>query len=223
VNPQHLARLFQIASPALPVGAFSYSQGLEWAVEAGTVHDAQSAGAWIADVLALSMESFEAPLWWRLYHAWAAGDAAALALWNAEFCAARETGELLAETCQMGHSAARLARDLGIAGAERMEDFRPVTFPLAHSFLAHAWRLPPRDALAAYVWSWIENQVLAAVKAVPLGQTEAQQLLFRLGAEVDAVVERASIVTDNDLSNFAPGFAIASSRHEAQYSRLFRS
>jgi len=220
---EHLSRLLQLASPSLPVGAFSYSQGLEWAVESGAVHDATSAGAWIGSLLEGPVAGFEAPVWWRLRAAWDADDHAELLRWNDEYRASRETGELLAESVQMGHSAARLAVELGLAGSDRLAGFDPVTFPLAASFLAHAWAIPPREALAAHLWSWLENQVMAAVKVVPVGQTAAQRLLFELGTRIAEVVEAATRLTDDDLSNFAPLHAIASSRHEAQYSRLFRS
>lgn len=219
----HLARLLQLASPTLPVGAFSYSQGLEWAVEAGTVVDAQSAAQWIGDVMAGSFATFEAPLWARLHRAWAADDRAALTRWHGEFCAARETGELRDETLQMGHSLSRLAQELSVHGHAALLALAPVSFPLAHSFLVHAWGLPPREALATYAWSWLENLVMAAVKAVPLGQFAAQRMLLDLGSRVAALVDHAWDMKDDELSNFSPLLAIASSRHEAQYSRLFRS
>jgi urease accessory protein len=223
VSADHLARLLQLASPTLPVGAYSYSQGLEWAIEAGTVVDARSAAQWIGDMLAGSFTTFEAPLWSRLYRAWTADDKVALAYWHGEFCAARETGELRDETMQMGHSLSRLAQELAVPGHAVLTTLAPVSFPLAHSFLAHAWSLPPREALATYVWSWLENLVLAAVKAVPLGQFAAQRMLLDLGSRLAALVDRAWDMQVDELCNFSPLFAIASSRHEAQYSRLFRS
>ena len=78
-------------------------------------------------------------------------------------------------------------------------------------------------ALTAYVWSWLENQVLAAIKLVPLGQVAGQRLLLALGARIPRVVAIAMTLDDADLSTFAPGLCLASARHETQYSRLFRS
>ncbi len=218
-----LVRLLQLASPALPVGAFSYSQGLEAAVEAGLVHDAASAGRWIGEVMALSLAGLEAPVAARLLAAWAAGDAAGAARWNDEFLASRETAELRAETVQMGYSLRRLARELAIGEAEALAAMDEVTWPTAFAFVAAAWGLRPADALAAYLWSWLENQVMAAVKAVPLGQTDGQRLLASLGGRIPEAVAHALAVPDEDLANFAPGLALLSARHETQYSRLFRS
>ncbi len=221
-----LARLLQLASPALPVGAYSYSQGLEAAVEAGVVRDAPSAGAWIGDALALSMAKLEAPAWCRLHAAWAARDHAAVRELDAWFRVTRETAELRAETLQMGYSLRRLCVELGEFEAAPLAELQlmdEIAFPTAFTFAVAQWGIPVRDALVAYLWSWLENQVMAALKAVPLGQTDGQRLLLRLGASLPSIVEDAMAAGDAVLANFAPGLAIASSRHETQYSRLFRS
>ena len=221
-----LARLLQLASPVLPVGAYSYSQGLEAAVEAGVVHDCASAGVWIGDALALSLAKFEAPAWWRMHAAWLAGDYSAVRDLDGWFRATRETAELRAETLQMGYSLRRLCVELGefedapIAELQIMEE---VAFPTAFTFAVAQWGIPARDALIAYLWSWLENQVMAALKAVPLGQTDGQRLLLRLGASLALIAHEAMAADDSMLANFAPGLAIASCRHETQYSRLFRS
>lgn len=203
----NLARLLQLASPTLPVGAYSYSQGLEAAVEAGIVGDAASAQRWIADVLEFSVARMEAPLLWRMMH----GEDL-----NEIFIASRETAELRAETLQMGHSLCCLLKALGV-DAPRGE----VAFPSAYALAARKWNLEPRAALLGYLWSWLENQVMAAVKTVPLGQTAGQKILFSLGEELDRVVDEAA--TRVEFLNFAPGLALLSARHETQYSRLFRS
>jgi urease accessory protein len=218
-----LARLLQLASPALPVGAYSYSQGLESAVEAGIVEDAATAGRWIGDVLDLSVAGMEAPIVWRLLAAWRLGDLAAVARWNDEFLASRETAELRAETVQMGYSLRRLVRELALEDAAALEAFVEISFPAAFAFAAAAWSIDLRDALAAYLWAWVENQVLAAVKAVPLGQTDGQRLLLALGDRIESVLDHATTVADEELANFAPALAILSARHETQYTRIFRS
>ena len=221
-----LARMLQLASPALPVGAYSYSQGLETAVESGDVSDAASAGRWIGDVLSLSVARFEAPAWCRLYSGWHACDYDEVRRLNSWFCATRETAELRAETLQMGYSLRRLCVELGEfepAPLEALESIEEIAFPAAHAFSAAQWQLPARDALIAYLWSWLENQVMAALKAVPLGQTDGQRLLLRLGDRLAGIADEAASIEDSMLANFAPGLAIASSIHETQYSRLFRS
>src|SRR5882672_146993 len=214
-----LARLLQLASPALPVGAYSYSQGLEAAIEAGVVRDVASAEHWIGDVLAHSLAPMEAPLFLRLCAAWAAGDLATSERWNALFLASRETAELRAETVQMGYSLAKLLPRLE-AGEVPLEE---PSFPAAFTYAVAAWRIDAHDALVAYLWSWSENQVLAAVKALPLGQTDGQRMLVSLGDRLDDLARRAAQLEDDALGNFVPRLALLSARHETQYSRLFRS
>jgi urease accessory protein len=198
-------RLLQLASPALPVGAYSYSGGLEAAIEAGIVKDAASAQRWVGDVLEHSVMRMEAPLLLRMIEQ---PDAQL----NEMLLASRETAELRAETVQMGYSLNRLLPELGVEPCP----FEEPSFPAAYAHAARAWGIAPRQALTAYLWSWLENQVMAAVKAVPLGQTDGQKILLALGA-------RLQEVNEEEPGNFAPGLAILSSRHETQYSRLFRS
>lgn len=218
-STERLARLLQLASPALPVGAYSYSGGLEAAVEEGIVRDAASAERWIGDVLANSVACMEAPVLFRLYAAWRTGDRVAIGHWNGLFLASRETAELRAETVQMGYSLAKLLADLGL-GEIALEE---IAYPTAFSFAAERWEIDSTNALEAYLWSWLENQAMAAVKSVPLGQTEAQGMLLSLGSRIHEIAERTVSLADDELCNFAPGLALLSSRHETQYSRLFRS
>lgn len=211
---ERLARLLQLASPMLPVGAYSYSGGLEAAIEAGEVRDAASAGRWIADVLAHVVARLEAPVLARML----AADADS-ARWNAYFLAARETAELRAETVQMGYSLNRLLPALGVEPLALEEP----SFAAAFAHAARAWGLAPREALVTYLWAWVENQVMAAVKAVPLGQTDGQRLLAALGARLGPLADEALALGDEEIANFAPRLALFSARHETQYSRLFRS
>ena len=221
-----LTKLLQLASPTLPVGAFSYSQGLESAIEAGIVYDAASAQSWISDVLDLSLAFMEAPVLLRLCRAWHETDGAAVEYWNALFLASRETAELRAETVQMGYSLRRLLGDLAderSAVLDCLQALDEVAYPTAYAYAVAQWRLDPEQALIAYLWSWLENQVMAALKAVPLGQTDGQRILLGLGERLLMVADQAASASDESLGSFAPGLAILSSRHETQYSRLFRS
>ncbi len=223
-----LLRLLQLASPALPVGAYTYSQGLEWAVESGAVRGEADAAAWIGALLELSLARFEAPLLARQLDAWAGGDDAEVARLNADFLASRETAELRAETVQMGWSLLRLLAELDAFAAlpgwrTRLLAVDTPAFPTAWSAAAAAWQVPAAQALAAYLWAWAENQVMAAVKAVPLGQSAGQRLLATLGARIPALAEAALVLPEARWSNYTPGLALASSRHETQYTRLFRS
>jgi urease accessory protein len=210
-----LTRLLQLASPALPVGAYTYSQGLEWAIEAGTVKDEATALTWIGDQLEWNLGRYEAPLLARMM----AADETQRAELDAQYLASRETAELRAETLQMGHSLRKLIDDL----KEEIAVSPRLTFISVWSGLAAAWNIAPADALAAWLWSWAENQTMAALKAVPLGQAAGQRILLEIGGRIPAIVERALTLEEDNCSNFAPGFAIACARHETQYSRLFRS
>lgn len=204
-----LARLLQLASPTLPVGAYSYSQGLEAAIEAGYVKDAATAREWIADVLELSVARMEAPVL-------RAQIAAPTQERNDFFVATRETAELRAETLQMGQALAKLLGELNVA-----MPVKEPAFPTAFALAVRHWEIEPREAVVAYLWSWLENQVMAAVKAVPLGQTAGQMILLDLGARLEGLANLQ--LEEASWSNFAPGLAFLSSRHETQYSRLFRS
>ncbi len=226
MSDARLARLLQLASPALPVGAYSYSQGLESAVDAGIVHDAGSAQAWIGDVLELSVANMEAPVLLRLMDAWHNGDGVAVETWNALFLASRESAELRAETVQMGYSLTRLLNEIDeqdVSSFAPLQGIDEPAFPTAYACAVARWDIEPPAALIAYLWSWLENQVMAALKAVPLGQTDGQKILLALGGRLEAIAQAAAARADNELGNFAPGLAMLSSTHETQYSRLFRS
>jgi urease accessory protein len=146
--------------------------------------------------------------------------------WNAWFRASRETTELRAETEQTGGSLVKLASDLELLDAPAraaLPMLAPITLPAAYALAARGFEVPGGAALTAYVWSWLENQVLAAIKLVPLGQVAGQRMLAALGARIPQAVATAMTLADDELSTFAPGLALASARHETQYTRLFRS
>jgi len=221
-----LTALLHLASPALPIGAFSYSQGLEAAIEAQLITDADSARDWITsgltDVLALG----ELPFLAHQIERWHAHDATGLAVANSEFLASRESAELRRETEQMGWSLRQLCVSLEWGDAERratLSSIRPLAQPTAFAFAAFAHDVSPDAALAAYAFSWVENQAAAALKAVPLGQLAGQRIIVTLRAPIDAAVQRALATTPDDINTFAPQLGILSARHESQYSRLFRS
>lgn len=220
-----LLRLLQLASPALPVGAYSYSQGLEHAVEAGVVRDEASAARWIEDVLCFGVGACEAPCLVAMMAAASSEDAKRLAYLNQWFLASRESAELRAETVQLGYSLARLLESLlgkDAPQAALIGSIAQPSYPCAWAGAACAFGLPRREALAAYLWTWLENQVLAAVKLVPLGQSAGQRMLLTMGDTVAQLAERQAGEPDEWI-NLAPGFALAAALHEAQYTRLFRS
>ena len=221
-----LLHLLQLSSPSLPVGAYSYSQGLEAALQCGLVSDPVSARRWIADTLHQVVARFEAPVLWRLLQAFAARDEAALRQWTECFIAARDTAELRAETIQMGYSLGKLVEGLDIGDASSLsmlQRFDEIPFPTALAYAAVALDVPHEEALLGMLFSWAENQVLVCVKSVPLGQVAGQKLLLSLRPDLEAAAQTARTLGDDELSNWCPSLSLLSMRHETQYSRLYRS
>ncbi|MFO0234559.1 MAG: urease accessory protein UreF [Burkholderiales bacterium] len=222
--------LLQLASPALPIGGYSYSTALEWGVDVGAVRDETGAREWIADARALSIASFEGPLAREAMRAaarWPAADAAeVLESLNVAAIAARETAELRLESEQMGYS---LGRWLEAVCPDPESDawiaarLSPLALPVGWAIAATRLGLAERDALLGLFWAFAENQAMVLMKAVPMGQIAAQRLLRSLAPELEAAVGRALALPREAWSSAAPGLAIASARHETQYSRLFRS
>ena len=226
MNSLALMRLLQLASPSLPIGAYSYSQGLESAVAAAVVSDEASAHRWIRTTLAHAIGALEAPIFLRAYAAWQAGDADKFRDWNDWFLATRDTAEFRAETVQMGFSTVRLLKELPLLKAEELALLQAapeIGAPVALAAAAAAMGIPAEEALSAYLFSWLENQVLAAVKAVPLGQAAGQRILFDLAGAIPALAAQAVALPDDEISNWTPGLSLFSIAHETQYSRIFRS
>jgi urease accessory protein len=221
MNAASLLHLLQFASPALPIGGYSYSQGLEAAIEEGRVHDAITAHAWLVRYLHEVLACWDGPLLWRLLRAFAARDAAAIDTWSACFLASRDTAELRAETVQMGYSLTRLIADLGVADVGLLGD--EVSLPAAYACAVDALGIPHEEALLAMLFSWAENQVLVCVKSVPLGQVAGQRLLLSLRPDIERAAATARTLPDADLSNWSPGLSMLSMRHEVQHGRLYRS
>jgi urease accessory protein len=219
-------RLLQIASQAIPIGGYSHSHGLEAAVDTGLVHDEASVQQWITDTLLFSIGSFEATCLDRMSDAWIARDYDVLCRLNEEFLATRESAELRSATVQMGFSMRSLLSvlpDMPDALNSALQTMQEPSLPCVWSGAATAWQISPGHSMAAYLWSWAENQVLVAMKSVPIGQSSGQRVLLTMGSQIAQFMERRQSRADTQLSNFVPGLAILSSQHETQYSRLFRS
>ena len=221
-----LAALLQLASPALPVGAFSYSQGVERAIHDGDVADEPSVTEWIVDVVRGPLAHFDAPAIVRMHAAWVVGDVAEVERWNERVLASRETMELRAETLQMGASLVKLvaAWERGPAALRsEVAKLDAPTFPAAWAAAAVALGCDARDAVVAFLFGSAENLVAAALKSGPFGQVAGQRILLAVQDAIAEAVDVATTIDDDDLWSSSPGLAIASSRHETQYSRLFRS
>jgi len=216
-------RLWQLISPALPVGAYAYSQGLEYAVNEGWVADEAAALEWVEGVAGHSIVTLDLPVMQRMHHAWQCEDENRVIYWSRFLAASRESREILAEDNHLGKSLARLLGDLEVSRAEAWR-FKPeVNFPAMFALAASHWQIDLEQALAGYLWAWCENQVATAIKIVPLGQTAGQRLLSALILKILDWIAQAMTIEDGAIGVLCPGVAIASARHETQYSRLFRS
>ena len=223
INPAALPRLLQLCSPALPVGAYAYSQGLESAVEHGWVRDEASAGEWILGLLNHTVRRLDLPVFARLYAAWWESNLEAVRRWNARLYASREAAELQREDQHLGAALARLLSDLSLEEAVPWRNAPRVCFATLFSLAAVKWEIPLPEATTGYAWAWVENQVAAATRLIPLGQTASQRLLVAAGPVIAAAVADSLTVPDEDIGGAAPGLALAGALHETQYSRLFRS
>lgn len=216
-------RLMQLVSPALPIGGFTYSQSLEWAVEIGWVNDTDSLSDWLTGLIDDGLAYLDLPILLRLYSACEQHDPERIAYWGRLLYAARETRELRAEETNRARALVRLLHDLNVnevdAWREALLHCQAAPFALA----AVHWQIPQRACLLGFAWSWLENQVAAAVKLVPLGQTAGQRVQLSLAERLPGAVNCALRVNDDDIGASAPAMAIASARHETQYTRLFRS
>ena len=217
-----LLQLIWLASPALPVGGFSYSEGLEAGIEWAGLGTEEAAAGWLADQLHLSLARADLAVVAQAIPAWREGDMARLRALNDWVFQTRESAEFLLQTEQMGRSFAEWLK-LHHADAAALFDTLPASYPIAFAFAAARTEAPARDACLAFAFGWAENMVSAAVKAVPLGQSAGQRMLGRLAAEIPLAVERALALADDERQAFSPMLAILSARHETQYSRLFRS
>lgn len=216
-------RLYQLMSPSLPIGAFTYSQGLEWAVEHGWVTDQKSLQKWLEDMLHHSLVTMELPLLQRLYQAMNAQDIRTVNRWSQWLYACRETKEMRLEEKQRGLAAVRLLRQLDQRFNNLLDEVEHYNQLVAFALAANLWQIDSDDLCAGYLWSWLENATMAGVKLIPLGQTQGQQILLEVSTRLPEAIAASRQVEDHEIGSFTPAQAIASSRHETQYTRLYRS
>lgn len=216
-------RLYQLISPALPIGGFTYSQGLEWAVEARWVHDNITFAAWLDSLLAHSIATLDLPILLRLHKACEHADWPRFKLWCNYLLASRETMELRKEERQRGAALLKLLPDLGITIPAGQRESLAATQLAGMALAATQWEISAEKTCSGYAWSWLESTVMAGVKLIPLGQTQGQQLTLKLAEKIPGAVSAARAVIDSEIGSSSAAQAIASSRHETQYTRLFRS
>lgn len=211
-------RLWQLISPTLPIGTYSFSQGVESAVANGWITDEATAQRWITDLLAHTLGHVDIPVLARLHSSLALRDWPAFTHWDAMLIACRETKELRDEERAVGAALTRLLTELEVSTAAC-----PQTYAGAFVVAGNAWGIDQVDACHGYAWAWCENLVAAAIKLVPLGHSAGQRILLKLGTKIPTVVQSAMNLDDGEIGLSAHGLAIASAQHEIQYSRLFRS
>jgi urease accessory protein len=220
-----LLQLMWLASPALPVGGFSYSEALEAAVEAGCIVDEAQAARWLVDQLQLGLARSDLAVVAKAFGAWQREDMATVIELNDWFTQTRESSELRQQAQQMGRSLVEWLKNRGgDPRVTRLATLSPApTWPVAFALAAAQTGAPLREALLAFAFGWAENMVQAALKAVPFGQSAGQRILGRLSEAIPAAVEHAMRLHDSERQAFTPMLAILSAQHETQYSRIFRS
>ncbi|MFP7754755.1 urease accessory protein UreF [Thermodesulfobacteriota bacterium B35] len=219
----NLIRLLHLVSPSLPTGAYSYSQGLEWAVEAGWVNSDDELAAWLTDLLENSLARVDLPLLLRMQTACRQEDEQSLSRWCRLLLACRETDELRMEEMNRGRALLSLLRELDIDHARHWPHLLASCQVAGFACAAAHWRIPATQAAAGYGWAWLENQVVAGIKIIPLGQSQGQRILLRLGHLVTTAVDRAAALPEEEIGASCQALALASSLHEDQYTRLYRS
>jgi len=225
-NPLKLNRLLQLCSANLPVGGFSFSQGLEYAVEMGWVNNPASTKEWISFNLHQSIAHTDLVLLNRLQKSLLEDDFICFHTWNQHALACRESNELHLADVAMGRALMRLLKDIrGIDSQHYMEliQEKHISFVSAFALSAYLFGLELSEMQSGFCWAYIDNQVAAATKLVPLGQTQGQNLLFELTEQVEQAIEHANQIDDENIGASLPRLAMASAWHETQYTRLFRS
>lgn len=218
-----LFRLLQLVSPSLPTGGFTYSQGLEWAVDCGWVHDRQSLIDWLQSILHSGFVELELPLLKRLYTAAQEQDLEIFLHWSEFALASRETKELRLEEMNRGRAMAKIVQDLDHTIDSQWLDAIRQCQLAGFALAALKWDINLQNAALGYTWSWLENMVMAAVKLIPLGQTSGQQALQYISTHSPEVIKAGLAKNDEEIGGSCPAFSIGSCLHETQYTRLFRS
>jgi len=221
-NDLALTRLFQLISPSLPIGSYTYSQGIEWAVEQGWVQHENDLQEWLKGLLETTMQYLDLPLLLRFIRAWSEQDEKAVSHWNEYLLASRETAELRLEESNRARAFSRILISLEPEAVNARKHLI-VSQHACFSYACYRWGVSTEQACYGLLWSWLENQTLSAVKIIPLGQTAGQRVVFNLTELFPDIIQQALSLKDEDLGASSISQAIASSRHETQYTRLFRS
>jgi urease accessory protein len=218
-----LLKLLQLSSPALPVGAYSYSEGLEWLVDSGKIRTVAELEHWLVQEVRYGAVRLEAAIVLRSYQATQVKQWQRLQSWNQWLSAARETEELRSQSWQMGRSLLRLFQDLHPEFLLPPSLEKECNFAIGFGLVAAAWEIELEGMLLGYLHSWATNLINAGIKLVPLGQTAGQRLLLQLQPTLEQGFQEILTLQDQELESCGWGLALSSMAHETQYSRLFRS
>lgn len=227
-----LLNLLHISSPALPIGAFAYSQGLEYTLEAGWCRKTDDVEQWIKSVMIHGLGGVDLPILKRLHQAWSAYEqdqvtesvsTQSLKAWNTTLLAFRETKELYLEDIQVGDAFKQWHKTQSTEHIDKLEIIDKPTVASMYALNAVIKGLTVKECLIGFVWAWLENQITAASKAMPMGQTDGQNIIRHLIPEIEAVIEKSMRLEDDDIGSGLVGLSMSSALHENQYSRLFRS
>ena len=222
-NDLSLLKLMNLMSPTLPIGGFTYSQGIEKAIESNWITDFESAKKWLESQLLINLKFTDLPILMRLYKSVDSKNYKRAIYWSNFLLACRETMELRDEEKNRGRSLAKLIESLEKDQAKEWSKILKTNHLLGYAFLSNVWNISIKKLLLGYSWSWLENQVAATVKIIPLGQTDGQKLLNEIIKKIPNVVEEVEIINDNEIGISQPAFVIASCLHETQYTRIYRS
>lgn len=224
LNSTSLLYLLQLASPALPVGAYSYSEGIETLVDRQIITDSKGLKHWLERELELGAIRVEVAIALRAYRATQNNDLSLLLYWNSWLSAARETEELRNQSWQMGSALSRLIAKICPETEPLLSTIgNSCNYAVAFGIAAAGFALDERSLLLGYLHSWAINLVGVGVKLIPLGQTQGQQLTIDLQRAIVAATQEIITLEDGDLSSWGWGLSLASMAHETLYSRLFRS
>jgi urease accessory protein len=222
-NIQALLKLLQLASPTLPVGAYSYSEGLETLVHQGLT-DPEAIVQWLEQELARGLIRAEGVVVRQVHIAAQTEDWPAISYYNQWLSAWRDSEETRQQSWAMGRALVRLMHDLEPEVASQLEAMEsPCNFAVSFAGLADRWNIPTQTTVLAYLHGWATNLITAVVKLVPLGQTQGQEMLLQLYPTLEATAEACATACLDDVALSNWGTALATMQHEAMYSRLFRS